>query len=78
MASNGATAKPGLAKNAIWADEAFARRVLPTRSIGTHKWDVGGVVVVAGSPALTGAAYLASRSAGRSGAGIVYLASGGA
>lgn len=76
MARNQATAKPELAKNGIWADEAFARRVLPTRRIGTHKWDVGGVVVIAGSPALTGAAYLASRSAGRSGAGIVYLASG--
>lgn len=68
--------KPKLARDAAWADEAFARKTLPTREIGTHKWDVGGVVVVAGSPALTGAAWLASRTAGRSGAGIVYLASG--
>lgn len=60
----------------IRADEAFARKVLPVREVGTHKWKVGGLIVVAGSPALTGAAYLASRTAGRAGAGIVYLASG--
>ena len=64
---------PGSARS---ADEAFARSVVPHRSVGAHKWDVGGVIVVAGSPALTGAAYLACRAAGRAGAGIVYLASG--
>lgn len=68
--------KPALEDHAAWADEAFARRVLPTRAVGTHKWEVGGVVVIAGSPSFTGAAWLASRSAGRSGAGIVSLASG--
>lgn len=62
--------------NAIKTDEAFARKVLPVREVGTHKWKVGGLIVAAGSPALTGAAYLASRAAGRAGAGIVYLASG--
>jgi len=62
--------------NTIRADETFARKVLPTRESGTHKWKVGGLIVVAGSPALTGAAYLASRTAGRAGAGIVYLAAG--
>jgi len=62
--------------NSVRADETFARKVLPTREIGTHKWKVGGLVVVAGSPSLTGAAWLASRTAGRAGAGIVYLASG--
>src|SRR5690606_1962412 len=52
------------------------RSVVPHRAVGTHKWDVGGTVVIAGSPAFTGAAYLACRAAGRAGAGIVYLASG--
>jgi NAD(P)H-hydrate epimerase len=55
-------------------DEAMARDLLPTRSLDAHKWDVGGVVVVAGSPSYPGAALLTSRSAGRAGAGIVYLA----
>ncbi len=55
-------------------DEAMARDLLPVREVGTHKWDVGGVIVVAGSPSYPGAAILASRSAGRAGAGIVYLA----
>lgn len=71
-----ARSKPVLASNALWADEALARNVRPVRRIGTHKWEVGGVIVIAGSPAFTGAAYLTSRAAGRSGAGIVYLASG--
>ncbi len=55
-------------------DESLARAVLPTRPNDAHKWGVGGVVVVAGSPAYPGAALLASRAAGRAGAGIVVLA----
>lgn len=69
-------AKQALPVGAAWADEAFARSALPRRGPGAHKWGVGGVLVVAGSPALLGAAYLASRSAGRAGAGIVRLATG--
>jgi len=57
-------------------DESYARDLLPTRGAEAHKWDVGGVIVVAGSPAYPGAALLTSRSAGRSGAGIVLLATG--
>jgi ADP-dependent NAD(P)H-hydrate dehydratase / NAD(P)H-hydrate epimerase len=68
--------KPALEAGASWADEAFAREVRPRRDAGAHKWGVGGVVVIAGSPALSGAAYLTSRAAGRAGAGIVRLASG--
>jgi NAD(P)H-hydrate epimerase len=48
--------------------------LLPKRTPGAHKWGVGGVLVVAGSPLYPGAAWLASRAAGRAGAGIVLLA----
>ena len=57
-------------------DSALAKKLLPTREPGAHKWSVGGVLVIAGSPLYTGAAWLASRAAGRAGAGIVILASG--
>ncbi|CAN5788993.1 MAG: ADP-dependent NAD(P)H-hydrate dehydratase [Thermomicrobiales bacterium] len=57
-------------------DESYVRDLLPRRDALAHKWDVGGVIVVAGSPAYPGAAWLACRAAGRSGAGIVLLAAG--
>ncbi|MGY6502774.1 MAG: NAD(P)H-hydrate dehydratase [Acidimicrobiales bacterium] len=49
---------------------------LPRRSPDTHKWR-SAVWVVAGSPGMTGAAHLASRSAQRAGAGYVRLSSPG-
>ncbi|MCO5214870.1 MAG: NAD(P)H-hydrate dehydratase [Thermomicrobiales bacterium] len=58
----------------ITISDDLLRRLLPTRETGAHKWGVGGVLVIAGSPSYPGAAWLASRSAGRNGAGIVYLA----
>jgi ADP-dependent NAD(P)H-hydrate dehydratase / NAD(P)H-hydrate epimerase len=54
--------------------EAWAASVLPRREPGAHKWGVGGVVVVAGSPQFAGAAALCCAGAGRSGAGIVVAA----
>jgi NAD(P)H-hydrate epimerase len=48
--------------------------VLPRRATGAHKWSVGGVVVVAGSPPYAGAAVLCCAGAGRAGAGIVSAA----
>lgn len=57
-------------------DITLAKSLLPTRDSGAHKWGVGGVLVVAGSPMYPGASWLASRAAGRAGAGIVILASG--
>jgi ADP-dependent NAD(P)H-hydrate dehydratase / NAD(P)H-hydrate epimerase len=54
--------------------ESWAASVVPTREAGAHKWGVGGVVVVAGSPAFAGAAALCCAGAGRSGAGIVSAA----
>jgi len=54
--------------------ESWAASVLPRRKAGAHKWGVGGVVVVAGSPPFAGAAALCCAGAGRSGAGIVSAA----
>ena len=49
---------------------------LPRRSPIAHKW-VAGVLVVAGSPGMTGAAHLAAAAAQRAGAGMVRLGSPG-
>ena len=68
--------KPTLGKNQRWIDADLASAVLPRREPGAHKWGVGAVLVIAGSPTYTGAAWLTSRAAGRAGAGIVVLASG--
>lgn len=66
--------EPELTGKQQWADTDLAKAIAPHRTFGTHKWDVGGVVVIAGSPLYTGAAQLCTRSAGRAGAGIVHLA----
>lgn len=66
--------RPALGDNEQWADQALAQRVVPKRGYGAHKWGVGGVLVIAGSPSYPGAAALACRAAGRAGAGIVHLA----
>ncbi len=46
---------------------------LAVRKKNTHKGSYGRVLVLAGSPGLTGAAYLCSKAALRSGSGIVTL-----
>jgi hydroxyethylthiazole kinase-like uncharacterized protein yjeF len=46
---------------------------LATRKSNTHKGSYGRVLILAGSPGLTGAAYLCSKAALRSGSGIVTL-----
>ena len=51
-----------------------AIRILPRRSAGAHKWGVGGLLIIAGSPGYVGAAALCAMAAGRAGAGIVNLA----
>lgn len=52
-----------------------ANRLLPRRSKEANKWSVGGVLVIAGSEEMTGAAILTVKGAQRAGAGIVKLAS---
>lgn len=55
-------------------DEEYVRGVLPLRSPGGHKGVFGHLLVVAGSPGMTGAAALAGMSALRMGCGLVTLA----
>lgn len=55
-------------------ESAEARSWLPARPAASHKRSVGWMLVIAGSPGMTGAAALTCRSAYRSGAGLVRLA----
>lgn len=54
----------------------WAQQHLPERPADAHKGTFGSVMVVAGSPSYTGAAYLSCTGALRVGAGIVTLACG--
>ncbi len=55
-------------------DASLVRGLLPERRLDSNKGTYGKVMVVAGSSAFLGAAYLASAAAGRVGAGLVTLA----
>ncbi len=55
-------------------EDEYVRSLLPPRPIDAHKGSCGRVLVVAGSPGMTGAAALASEAALRIGAGVVTLA----
>ncbi|WMM23753.1 NAD(P)H-hydrate dehydratase [Tissierella sp. MB52-C2] len=48
------------------------KRLLPKRKKESHKGTYGKVGIIAGSKGMTGAAYLASQSALRTGSGLVY------
>lgn len=52
------------------------RAWVPRRSAATHKWKAA-VLVVAGSPGMTGAAHLVAAAAQRAGAGMVQVGSPG-
>lgn len=54
-------------------DERDAGALLPERPPDAHKRQVGSLLVVGGSPGLTGAPVLCARAALRSGAGLVTL-----
>ncbi|GAG62439.1 unnamed protein product [marine sediment metagenome] len=51
----------------------IVKSLLPSRAAYTHKGSFGKVLILAGSVGMTGAAYLASEAAMRSGTGIVIL-----
>lgn len=64
---------PKMGKSDTIISEELVKGMLPTRSFGTHKWDVGGLIVVAGAPNYYGAPLLTATAAARSGAGIVAV-----
>ncbi|NQU17364.1 MAG: bifunctional ADP-dependent NAD(P)H-hydrate dehydratase/NAD(P)H-hydrate epimerase, partial [Candidatus Saganbacteria bacterium] len=49
-------------------------KLIPERTRAAHKGDCGDILIVAGSPGMTGAAVLSARGALRSGSGLVKLA----
>lgn len=55
-------------------EESYVESALPARPHGAHKGTFGHLLVVAGSPGMTGAAALASMSALKAGCGLVTLA----
>lgn len=58
---------------AYLVDAADVAKMLPARDFETHKWRVGGLLVVGGSRGMLGAANMVARSALRAGAGMVVL-----
>jgi len=67
--------KTKAAPAAVTIDDGYARKLLPRRDAHAHKWGVGGLLIIGGSPGYLGAPALAAMAAGRSGAGIVSIAS---
>ncbi len=64
--------KKGLRKRVLDIDLAVEN--MPARDPSAHKFECGSLLVIAGSVAYSGAAYLSAVSALRTGCGIVYLA----
>ena len=54
-------------------DEVFAQEALPKRKPDGHKGDFGKLLVIGGAVGYTGAPYLTSSAAVRSGCGLVFL-----
>lgn len=74
MSAAKALQRPKIGSGSALIDQKLALAALPDRSIGAHKWGVGGLLIVAGSPGYGGAAILSAMAAGRAGAGIVSVA----
>ncbi len=74
MSAAKAIQRPKLGSGTTLIDQKLALAALPSRPVGAHKWGVGGLVIVAGSPGYGGAAILSTMAAGRAGAGIVTVA----
>lgn len=60
-------------KNEFMIDEAMVKERLKIRDRYAHKGDYGRVLVMAGSKGFTGAAYIVTEAAVRSGAGLITL-----
>ena len=58
----------------ILIDNEEIKGLLPIRPVDAHKGNFGKLLILAGSAGMTGAAYLSSLSAYRTGAGLVKLA----
>ncbi|MCC6703771.1 MAG: NAD(P)H-hydrate dehydratase [Thermomicrobiales bacterium] len=67
--------KTSAAGSPVSIDAGLVKARIPVREVGAHKWGVGGVLIVGGSPGYIGAPALAAMAAGRSGAGVVSIAS---
>ena len=66
----------GVAGVAALVDASMLQATLRRRAVDTHKRDSGKVLIVAGSPGMTGAAALAGHGAIRGAAGLVTIAVG--
>ena len=55
-------------------DAGFVRSLLGKRGNDSHKGDYGKLLIIAGSSGMSGAAYMASQAALKSGAGLVTIA----
>ena len=67
------TDSPQIRENLVVGDDINSE--LPLRVADSHKGTYGRVLILAGSPGMTGAAALAGEAALRGGAGLVYLGS---
>ncbi len=55
-------------------DNEFVKNIIKNRKNNSHKGDYGKLLIIAGSKGMSGAAYLASEAALRSGAGLITVA----
>lgn len=66
--------KEGANEGIYMLDEDYYKKIVPVREMYGHKGDYGKVVIVAGSKGMVGAAFIATESCLKTGAGLVTLA----